>query len=137
MPRGTVCGVGVDAVDVERLRHALERRPGLATRLFTDGERAYAARAADPGPRLAARFAAKEAVAKALGVGIGAVSWREVEVRRSDAGAPMIALAGRAAALAAAQGVGRWHLSLSHTDTLALATVIAEAGPAAAPRGRP
>lgn len=126
-PDGVVRGVGIDAVDVDRLRRALVRRPRLAERLFTDAERAYAGRVADPGPRLAARFAAKEAVAKALGVGIGAVSWRDVEVVRASSGAPGVALAGRAAALAAGRGVGRWHVSLSHTDSLAVASVVAEA----------
>jgi holo-[acyl-carrier protein] synthase len=123
---GAVRGVGIDAVDVLRLRRALERRPRLAERVFTDAERAYAATAADPGPRLAARFAAKEAVAKALGVGIGAVAWRQVEVVRDGRGAPSLALAGEAAALSARRGVTRWHLSLTHTDTLAVASVVAE-----------
>lgn len=125
-PQGVVRGVGIDAVDIDRLRRALGRRPRLAQRLFTEAERAYAMRAADPGPRLAARFAAKEAVAKALGVGIGAVSWRDVEVVRADGGAPSLTLAGRAAALAHERGVGHWHLSLSHTDSLAVASVVAE-----------
>jgi holo-[acyl-carrier protein] synthase len=125
VPPGTLTGVGVDAVDVERLRRALRRRPALAERLFTEAERAYAGRAADPGPRLAARFAAKEAVAKALKVGIGAVSWRDVEVVRDDAGAPGLSLAGGAAALSSRRGVGAWHLSLTHTDALAVAVVVA------------
>ena len=127
VPQGAVRGVGIDAVDIDRLRRALVRRPALAERLFTDAERAYAGRVSDPGPRLAARFAAKEAVVKALGVGIGAVSWRDVEVVRADSGAPGVSLAGRAAALAEGRGVERWHLSLSHTDSLAVAAVVAEA----------
>jgi len=126
-PHGAVRGVGIDAVDIDRLRRALARRPALATRLFTDAERAYAGRVSDPGPRLAARFAAKEAVVKALGVGIGAVSWRDVEVVRAESGAPGLSLAGRAAVLAAGRGVERWHVSLTHTDALAVAAVVAEA----------
>jgi holo-[acyl-carrier protein] synthase len=118
--------VGIDAVDVARLRRALERRPRLAERVFTDAEWAYASAAADPGPRLAARFAAKEAVAKALGVGIGAVSWREVEVVRDERGAPALALAGSALSVATGRGVARWHLSLTHTEALAVASVVAE-----------
>lgn len=126
MLTGAVRGLGVDAVDVGRLRRAIERRPALAQRVFTDDERAYAGRAADPGPRLAARFAAKEALFKALGVGIGAVSWRDVEVVRDEAGAPGLSLRGRAAERAAARGVDRWHVSLTHTDALAVAAVVGE-----------
>ncbi len=85
---GDVRGIGVDAVDVVRFRHVMERRPGIVDRLFTDTERAYAERSRDPGPRLAARFAAKEAVLKALGVGVGAAGFRDVEVVRGDNGEP-------------------------------------------------
>jgi holo-[acyl-carrier protein] synthase len=124
----TVRGVGVDAVEVERFRRVLGRRPGLAGRLFTDAERAYAARVADPGPRLAARFAAKEAVLKALGVGIGAAAFRDVEVVRAESGRPALSLSGAAAVLADDRGVTTWHLSLTHTDSVALASVVAEGG---------
>ena len=123
---GLVRGVGIDAVDIARLRRALARRPRLAERVFTEAERSYASAATDPGPRLAARFAAKEAVAKALGAGIGAVSWRQVEVVRDDLGAPALSLSGDAATLAAQRGIERWHVSLTHTDTLAVASVVAE-----------
>ena len=123
---GDVRGIGVDAVDVVRFRQVMERRPGLLHRLFTDTERAYAQRCADPGPRLAVRFAAKEAVLKALGVGVGAARFRDVEVLRGDGGQPGLALSGRAAALSTSRGVRRWHLSLTHTDTLAVASVVAE-----------
>ena len=75
---GRVSGVGLDLLEIERLERAIERRPGLATRLFTDAERAYAASRARPGQHLAARFCAKEAVAKALGM--QAWSWQDVEV---------------------------------------------------------
>jgi len=123
---GRVRGIGVDAVDVARFRMVLDRRPGLARRLFTDAERSYADSGRDPGPRLAARFAAKEAVLKALGVGIGATGFHEVEVVRGDDGAPRLALAGRAASLAAARGIRWWHISLTHTDLVAVASVVAE-----------
>ena len=69
---GALLGVGIDAVDIPRFADLLERRPALAARLFTAGERSYAAGLAKPAPSLAARFAAKEAVMKALGVGLGA-----------------------------------------------------------------
>jgi holo-[acyl-carrier protein] synthase len=119
-------GVGVDAVDVARFRMVLARRPRLAGRLFTEAERSYAESGQDPGSRLAARFAAKEAVLKALGVGLGAADFREVEVVRGDNGAPGLALGGRAAVLATARGVRWWHLSLSHTELVAVASVVAE-----------
>jgi len=122
----TILGVGVDAVDIGRFRTVLARRPGIADRLFSDAERAYAARHADPAPRLAVRFAAKEAVMKALGVGLGAFRLRDVEVVRAPNGAPGVALTGAAAGLSERAPVRAWHLALTHSDTVALAFVIAE-----------
>ena len=121
-----VVGVGTDLVEIERFRQAAERTPGILTRYFTDGERAYADRRRDPTERYAARFAAKEAVMKALGVGLGACELTEIEVvRDEDSGAPDLVLHGRAAELAAERGVTAWHLSLTHTDTAAHAIAIA------------
>ena len=119
-------GVGIDAVDVERFRATLRRTPRVADRLFTDGERAYAARRPDPTERLAVRFAAKEAVMKALGVGLGAFAFRDVEVVRRSSGAPTLVLGGAAFDLANNLGVERWHVSLSHTAHVAEAIVVAE-----------
>jgi holo-[acyl-carrier protein] synthase len=134
---GGVAGIGVDAVDVVRFRQVMARRPGIVHRLFTETERAYAERSRDPGPRLAVRFAAKEAVLKALGVGVGAAGFRDVEVTRADNGEPGLALTGRAAALSVGRGVRRWHVSLTHTDAIAVAAVVAEGpaplGPGASP----
>lgn len=124
-----VRGIGVDAVDVARFRAVLDRRPSIAGRLFTGGELEYARRAVEPTERLAARFAAKEAVLKALGAGLGAADFREVEVRRREDGAPSLTLTGRAAHLASRRGVDRWHLSLTHVDRLAIANVVAEGPP--------
>ncbi len=122
-----VVGVGTDLVDLERFRQAAERTPGILTRYFTEGERAYAERRQDPTERYAARFAAKEAVMKALGVGLGACEMAEIEVLRDeDSGAPDLVLHGKAAALAADRGVTAWHLSLTHTATSAHAIVIAD-----------
>jgi holo-[acyl-carrier protein] synthase len=126
---GRVLGVGVDAVDVARLRRTLERTPTFASRTFTDGERALAGSRKDPVPALAARFAAKEAVMKALGVGLGAFALKDVEVVRLESGQPVLALHGAAAALAAERGVAEWHLSLTHTALVAVAMVVAAAGP--------
>lgn len=117
--------VGVDVVDVGRFRELLARRARVATRLFTEDELAYAARYADPAPRLAARFAAKEAAMKALGVGIGALGFHELSVARADTGEPSLALCGRAAELAEARGVASWALSLTHTSLVAAAVVVA------------
>jgi holo-[acyl-carrier protein] synthase len=120
-----VIGLGIDAVDIDRFRTVLARRPNMAERLFTEGERAYAAKLADPAPSLAARFAAKEAVMKALGVGIGAFAFTDVEVVRAPSGQPSLSVRGGAAALAGRRGVRRWHVSLTHTSTLAEAVVAA------------
>lgn len=118
-------GIGIDAVDVERFRQLLQRRPSAAARLFTDGELAYGQRWRDPAPRLAARFAAKEAVMKALGVGLGAFGFHDVEVVSASSGAPGLVLRGAALALAGQAGVERWHLSLTHTDSVAQAVAVA------------
>ncbi len=118
-------GIGIDLVEIDRFRRVLARRPGVADRLFTDGERASLSRRRDPVPGLAARFAAKEATMKALGVGIGAFPFGDVEVRRLRSGAPELHVSGKAAALAASLGVGAWSVSLTHTHESASAVVIA------------
>ncbi len=123
-----VIGTGIDAVDIDRLRRVLERRPALVARLFTEDEQRYATRSRDPVPHLAARFAAKEATMKALGVGLGAFGLRDVAVVRSAGGPPELAVTGGAAALAAAAGVAAWLCTLTHTDHLALASVTALGG---------
>jgi phosphopantetheine--protein transferase-like protein len=120
-----VVGAGVDLCEVDRMRRVLARTPGFAARVFTDDEQAYCRERRDPTERFAARFAAKEAVLKAMGVGLGACAFREIEVVRAESGAPSLALHGAAAELAAARGIARWHVSLSHTSTVAEALVIA------------
>ncbi|QGG93897.1 holo-ACP synthase [Actinomarinicola tropica] len=119
-------GIGVDLVDIDRFRTVLARTPTMADRLFTADERAYAARQADPTPRLAVRFAAKEAVLKCLGLGLGGMPLAQIEVvRDDDTGRPDLRLHGRAAAVAEEHGVREWRLSLTHTDALAQATAVA------------
>jgi len=120
-----VIGIGVDLVEVDRMRTALARTPTLAARLFTEGERAYATAARDPAERFAVRFAAKEAAMKALGVGLGAVDWHDIEVVRAASGAPSLVVTGRAAALAADAGVSTWLLTLTHTHHTAQAIALA------------
>lgn len=122
---GRVLGLGLDLVDIDRFRSVLARRPALAERLFTAGERALATPMADPAPTLAGRFAVKEAVMKALGVGIGAVNWTDISTSRQPGGAPTLAVGGRAAALASGMGVEGWRLSITHTDSVAAAVVLA------------
>ena len=112
--------VGVDLLEIDRLERALARRPRLAERLFTEGERAYAAGRGRPGQHLAARFSAKEAVAKALGLRVW--SFRDVEVLGGD-GPPRVRLHGAAAARAAELGV-EVHVSLTHTRRDAAAVAI-------------
>lgn len=120
-----VLGLGTDLVEIPRFRAVLDRRPRLAARVFDERERAALAGRRDPVPGLAARFAAKEAVMKALGVGLGAFPLVEVEVTRREDGEPVLELHGRAAALAERRGVREWRLSLSHTDTTAMAVALA------------
>ena len=119
-------GVGIDLVDVQRFRTVLHRRNKISERLFTKSELSYCNTATDPTERLAVRFAAKEAVMKALGVGLGKIRFREIEITKDMTGRPGLQLHGSAAQLAAHTGVRRWHISLSHTSSTAEALVIAE-----------
>ncbi len=121
----TVVGIGVDAVDIERFRRSLERTPSMRTRLFTPHELEYVAPKADPVPSLAARFAAREAVMKSLGVGLGAFGFHDVWVTRAPSGAPSLQIVGGALVLAEQAGVTQWHLSLTHTEIVAIAYVVA------------
>ena len=114
-------GIGIDVVDIERFRTSLERTPTMRTRLFTAVELAYVEPQADPVPSLAARFAAREAVMKSLGLGLGAFGFHDVWVERAESGAPSLVFAGRAADLSAEAGVPRWHLSLIHSGLVAAA----------------
>lgn len=127
----SIIGIGVDAVDIGRFERALAKAPELAERLFVESERGL------PVESLAARFAAKEAVAKALGAAgtePGLVeqaqpwssSWHDVIVHNKKSGAPALELTGQAAARAAASGINRWHISLTHDGGMALAFVIGE-----------
>ena len=117
-----VVGVGIDVVDVARLERALSRTPEMADRVFGDGERTYAAGSVQ---RLAARFAAKEACAKALGAP-ARVRWRDIEVVVADDGRPSLLVTGHTAEGAAAAGIRSWHVSLTHDGGVAVAVVVAE-----------
>lgn len=130
-----VVGVGIDLVDVDRFRTSIDRTPTIVDRMFTDGERAHAERARDPAERLAVRFAAKEAVMKALGVGLGAFGFHDVEVLRDDAGRPSLGVYGPARDLADQRGVVGWQVSLTHTTRSAGAVVLALGAPVHATGG--
>lgn len=125
--------VGVDIVEIGRIRRALERWGERFTgRLYTEDEVAYCRGRV---PELAARFAAKEAISKALGTGIVGISWNEMEVLADRRGKPLVRLHGRARARAESLGLAEWAISLSHSDDHAVAFVVAMDGrtPDAAP----
>lgn len=117
-----IVGIGMDVVDIERFRRQLERTPGLVERLFVPAERELTTRS------LAARFAAKEAVAKALGAPAG-MNWQDCCIAVDAAGVPSVEVWGTVADAAAQRGITEWHLSLSHDGGLATAMVVAEGKP--------
>ena len=124
-----VVGIGIDVVEIERVARSIERYGSrFLERVYTAAEIAYCQRKRrNAGESFAARFAAKEAGAKALGTGIGfGVTWRELEVGREPAGRPLLMLHGRAAEIAASLGVRRSSLSITHTRTQSTALVILE-----------
>ena len=122
-----IVGIGADVVSVPRFVASLERTPALRERLFTARERTTDAGTPRTATSLAARFAAKEAVAKALGAPPG-MQWLHCEVVGDSAGRPWLELTGTVAAQARVQGIERWHLSLTHDGDLAIAYVVAEGG---------
>lgn len=129
-----ILGHGIDLVDVARIKGLLERHgERFERRIYTEDELAYCNAQVKRRPEhLAARFAAKEAILKALGTGLsGGISWTELEVVRLPSGQPVVLLHGRAAEIAGARGITGWHISLSHTESSAAASAIA-VGPASA-----
>jgi holo-[acyl-carrier protein] synthase len=121
----SVVGIGVDVVDVERFRTSLLRTPSMRDRLFVAEELEYADRKVDPVPSLAARFAAREAVMKSLGLGLGAFGFHEAWVRVLESGAPTLIVTGRARERAIDRGVINWNLSITHDGPVAIAMVVA------------
>ncbi|WP_329614927.1 holo-ACP synthase [Streptomyces brevispora] len=115
--------MGTDLMDVAEMRGVLSRQPSFRAKVFTDAERAYCDILEDPAERYAVRFAAKEAVLKALGTGLAGSALTDIEVRRAPTGKPSLHLTGRAAALAETAGIRSWLISLTHTATLAHALV--------------
>jgi holo-[acyl-carrier protein] synthase len=125
MRRDVMKGIGIDAVEIERFRTLLQRRPHMRTRLFTEEELSSLAGQVDDAASLAARFAVREATMKALGVGLGAFDFHDVSVQKDPSGAPILRVSGRAEELALSNGVGGWHVSITHTETVAMAVVAA------------
>ncbi|MFY9679844.1 holo-ACP synthase [Glutamicibacter protophormiae] len=114
-----IAGIGVDIVDVPRFGRQLEKTPRLHERLFTEVERGLPLRS------LAARFAAKEAIAKALGAPAG-MNWQDCSIIKNQAGDPQIHVVGTVAEASAQRGITSWHLSMSHDGDMAIAMVVAE-----------
>jgi holo-[acyl-carrier protein] synthase len=123
-----VIGLGTDLIEIDRIERSVQRfGDAFLERIYTSSEIAYCQRKKNAAESLAARFAAKEAGAKALGTGISrGVSWREFEVRRLPGQRPELHLSGRAAEIASALGIRRVSLSLSHSRTVSIAVVVAE-----------
>ncbi|WP_047690728.1 holo-ACP synthase [Kocuria sp. ZOR0020] len=117
-----IIGTGIDVVDIQRFERQLERTPRLIERLFAPSEREL------PVQSLAARFAAKEATAKALKAPPGMI-WQHCWIEKTKWGAPVLRMEGTVAAEAAKQGIDRWHLSMSHDGGMAMAYVVAEGFP--------
>jgi len=124
----SVLGIGVDLVECARIEHSLERfGDRFLKRVFTTGEIEYSKSMKYPARHLAARFAAKEAISKAFGTGIGkAMSWRDINVQKKPSGEPFLALTGGAEELAKQRGVKNVLITLSHTDHHAMAVIVLE-----------
>ena len=123
---GEQAGLGIDIVEIERMRRILERTPSFARRVFSPDECAYCDAKANPAAHYAMRFAAKEAVVKALGTGFrDGIGVRDIEVVRDRLGKPSAVLSGRAAEIAAEQGVRSLTISLSYTHSEAVACAMA------------
>lgn len=122
----TVLGIGMDIVETKRIAESMERfGDRFLHRVFLEGEIAYARSMKFPQLHLAARFAAKEAISKAFGTGIGhEMGWRDLEIVREESGAPRVVLHGKAAAFAKERGVKEVHVSLSHTAEYGAASVV-------------
>jgi holo-[acyl-carrier protein] synthase len=129
-PGTTVHGIGVDIVETVRIQSSLDRfGDRFLKRVFTQAERDYCSAMPFPARHFAARFAAKEAVSKAFGTGIGhQIGWRDIEVQRRETGEPFILLHGSAEALAATLGIQKALISLSHSDNYSVASALLIAG---------
>lgn len=123
-----ILGTGIDIIEVERVSASVTRfGDRFLGRVLVPDEIAYCQSHKNPGPHIAARFAAKEAISKAFGTGIGAaLGWQDIEIRRHESGEPYVQLHGKGLDLLAARGARRIHVSLSHTATYAAAVAVLE-----------
>ncbi|MBR4944441.1 MAG: holo-ACP synthase [Peptococcaceae bacterium] len=121
-----ISGIGTDLVEIARIKQAIEKNPHFTERVYTAQEIAYCQRKKNPWQSFAARFAAKEAVSKAFGTGIGPVGLTEIEILNSSNGQPAVMLYGKAKELADSRHIQRVHVSLSHSEAYAMATVVLE-----------
>jgi holo-[acyl-carrier protein] synthase len=124
----SILGIGVDLVECVRIQHSLDRfGERFLRRVFTAGEIEYSQSMKYPARHLAARFAAKEALSKAFGTGIGkSMSWKDIDIHRKPSGEPFVVLEGGAKQLATDRGVGKVWISLSHTEGHAMAVIVLE-----------
>ena len=124
----SILGIGVDVVDCSRIEDSIKRfGDRFLQRIFTAGEIAYSQSMKFPARHFAARFAAKEALSKAFGTGIGkSMGWRDLDVQKKESGEPFVVLSGGAEKMAKERGVGKIWISLSHTDAVGMATIVLE-----------
>jgi holo-[acyl-carrier protein] synthase len=123
-----IVGIGIDIIEIERIAEVYVRhRERFAQRILTDAERAYVLRHSDPRHRLAGRWAAKEAALKALGTGLAdGIGWKDCEILPDEMGKPKLFFHGKALARAKELGAERWHVTITHSETVAMAQVILE-----------
>ena len=121
-----ITGIGTDLIEIVRIQRAIEKNPHFMERVYTANEIAYCQRKKNVWQSFAARFAAKEAVSKALGTGIGPVGLMEIEILNAENGQPKVVLHGKALQLAADRKIQRVHISLSHSEAYAMATAVLE-----------
>jgi len=130
-----ILGVGIDIIEVERIRDSYQRfGERFVNRILHAEEIAYCLRHRNPAPFIAARFAAKEAISKAFGTGIGSsLGWHDMEVRRKESGEPFVVMHGKGSELFAQRNARALLISLSHTESYASAVAILEGSPPATP----
>ena len=121
-----IFGIGTDMVEISRIQKAIEKNPRFLQKVYTEKEIAYCQRKRNPWQSFAARFAAKEAVSKAMGTGLGKIGLTDIEVLNQSSGQPQVILHGAAQVFAAERGFVRVHISLSHSEAYAIATAIIE-----------